>query len=349
MPEPALTPSRRSAPTLELLWQDDASALAILREADGRLTGDGLDAGIPAARDLAQLGTVDGARRLSLRELLALRSNEYPLGGTAKVTLAIVDRARRSLAEGLVHPHLQSGDGRWHALWGATLDEVVRDELDAISDATPAICAEPFDGDTDSFVYDLYGCAVDELARQALDGLPGRVAARKDGGPEAFLSTLHAGDPTLPQSSGYAALERRLSAWVDGGLGHRSRAPWNVGLRLDEREDGGPTRVVVELWLEAADDPTLALPASLLRSGGEDVFAFLRAGDPHGAIRRRVETIAPILADAGIPALDEEAPAAELDHDQVRALLLARCRASRSSGSPCTCRGPGSPRPARCG
>jgi SNF2 family DNA or RNA helicase len=318
--EPVLTPSPRSAPTLELLWQDDASALAVLRQADGRLTGDGLDFGVPAARDLAQLGAVDGARRLSLRELLALRQEGRPLGGTAKVTLAVVDRARRSLAEGLVHPHLQAGDGRWHALWGATLDEVVRDELDAISDATPAICAEPFDGDTDAFVYDLYGCAVDELARQALAGLSGRASGWKEGAPEAFLATLHAEDPTLPQGSGYPALERRMSAWVDAGLGNRSRAPWNVGLRLDEHEVGGPARVVVELWLEAADDPTLALPASLLRTG-EDVFAFLREGDPHGAISRRLETIAPILADAGLPALDEDAPAAELDHDQVRALL----------------------------
>ena len=43
-------------------------------------------------------------------------------------------------------------------------------------------------------------------------------------------------------------------------------------------------RVVLELWLEAADDPTLALPASLLRDGSDEVFAFLRESDPRRAL-----------------------------------------------------------------
>jgi hypothetical protein len=321
VPEPADTTSRRPAPTLELLWQDDASALALLRDVDGRLTADGLGVGAPAAADLSHVGPGASARRLQLTELLDLEADGHPLGGTAQVTFAVLERARRSLAEGLVHPHLQSGDGRWHALWGATLDEAVRDELDAISDAAPAICAAPFDGEADTFVYDLYGCALDELARRALNDVSLRTPGLRDGAPERFLTTLHADDPTLAASAGYAALERRLSAWVDGGLDRRSRAPWNVGLRLDEHDDGGPSRVVVELWLQAADDPTLALPASLLHEGSDDVFAFLRDGDPHAAIRRRLETIHPILADAGIPLLDEESPAAELDNEQVRALL----------------------------
>ena len=322
MREPADTTSQRSAPTLELLWQDDTSALALLRDTDGRLTADGLALGAPVAADLSNVGPGATARRLQLAELLDVEPDGHLLGGSAQVTFAVLERARRSLAEGLVHPHLQSGDGRWHALWGATLDEAVRDELDAISDATPAICTEPFDGDADAFVYDLYGCALDELARRALSAVSVRAPGWRDAAPERFLATLHADDPTLPANAGYTALERRLSAWVDGGLDRRSRAPWNVGLRLDELDDaGGPSRVVVELWLQAADDPTLALPASLLHEGGEEVFAFLREGDPHAAIRRRLETIHPILADAGIPLLDEELPSAELDNDQVRALL----------------------------
>ena len=322
MREPADTTPQSSAPTLELLWQDDTSALALLRDADGRLTADGLALGSPAAADLSNVGPGATARRLQLAELLDLQPDGHLLGGSAQVTFAVLGRARRSLAEGLVHPHLQSGDGRWHALWGATLDEAVRDELDAISDATPAICTEPFDGDSDAFVYDLYGCALDELARRALSAVSLRSPGWRDAAPERFLATLHADDPTLPANAGYAALERRLSAWVDGGLDRRSRAPWSVGLRLDELDDAeGPSRVVVELWLQAADDPTLALPASLLHEGGEEVFAFLREGDPHSAIRRRLETIHPILADAGIPLLDEALPSAELDSDQVRALL----------------------------
>ncbi len=321
MREPADTISRHSTPTLELLWQDDTTALALLRDGDGRLSADGLSLGAPAAGDLPHLDDGATARRLQLDELLELDPAAHPLGGTAQLTLAVIGRARRSLAEGLVHPHLQSGDGRWHALWGATLDEAVRDELEALSDAAPAICAAPFDGDTDAFVYDLYGCALDELARRALRDTAGRARGWRDGAPERFLAALRAEDPTLPANAGYPALERRLSAWVDGGLDRRSRAPWNVGIRLDEVEDGGPSRVVVELWLQAADDATLALPASLLHEGGEEVFAFLREGDPHAAIRRRLETIHPILADAGLPLLDEESPSAELDHDQVRALL----------------------------
>ena len=322
MREPADTTTLRSAPTLELLWQDDTTALALLRDADGRLTADGLVLGTPVAADLSSVGPGATARRLQLAELLDFEPDGHLLGGSAQVTLAVLERARRSLAEGLVHPHLQSGDGRWHALWGATLDDAVRDELDAISDATPAICTEPFDGDADAFVYDLYGCALDELARRALGAVSARAPGWRDAAPERFLATLHADEPTLPANAGYTALERRLSAWVDGGLDRRSRAPWNVGLRLDELDDaGGPSRVVVELWLQAADDPTLALPASLLHEGGEEVFAFLREGDPHAAIRRRLETIHPILADVGIPLLDEELPSVELDNDQVRALL----------------------------
>ena len=321
MSEPAGIPTSDPEPLLELLWQDDASAIAVLRDADGRLTSVGLGVGTPAVAELDPIGGAE-ARRLSLGELLALRAEDWTFGGTAQVVLAVLDRARRSLAEGLVHPHLESGDGRWHALWGATVDETVRDELDAIADAAPTVSAEPFDGDADAFVQDLYGCAVDELARRALRDVRVRRPGWRDGAPERFLTALHSADPAISSNAGYPPLERRLSAWVDGGLDRRSRAPWNVGLRLDEHEGGdGTSRVAVELWLQAADDPTLALPASLLRDGGEDVFAFLREGDPSTAIRRRLETIAPILADAGLPMLDEGMPEAELDHDQVRALL----------------------------
>ncbi|HET6683650.1 MAG TPA: DEAD/DEAH box helicase [Gaiella sp.] len=259
-------------------------------------------------------------RRLSLTDLLELDTGELELGGTARAVFAVVDRARRSIAEGLVHPHLEPSDGRWHALWGATLDEVVSDELARIAAAAPAVCAEPFDGDLDAFVHDLYACAVDELARRAIRAAavrPPGNGPRDTGAADRLLTGLLSDESQLSSHAGYAALERRLSAWVDGGLAHRSRAPWNVGLRLSER-DGD---VVAALWLEAADDPTLALPASLLRAGHEDVFAFLREGDPHGAVGRRAATIGPILALAGLPPLDAELPEAPLDDDQVRALL----------------------------
>ena len=329
MSEPSvLTSPTPTGTTFELLWQQDASALAFVRDTAGSLSAAPLEIGVPTTDDVDGVGRRIQARRLSLGELLDLESTGLEPGGTARVVLAVLDRARRSLAEGLVHPHLQAGDGRWHALWGATVDDVVRDELEAIADAAPAICGTAFDGDLDAFVDDLYGCAVDELARRALRGVRvGAQASRPDGAPQRLVDALHSDDPVLPAHGGYAALERRLSAWVDGGLGRRSRAPWNVGLRLDEHtdHDADGSRVVVELLLQAADDPTLALPASLLRDGDDEVFAFLRDGDPRGAIERRLETIGPILAEAGLPHLDAGVPEAALDHDQVRA-LLARAR-----------------------
>ena len=318
---PASSRTTPAGAALELLWQDDATALAVLRDADGGLGEPPLRAGV------GDLATVDGqartpARRLTLGELLDLEPGDLPLGGTARVVLAVLDRARRALAEGLVHPHLQAGDGRWHALWGATIDETVRRELDALADAAPAVSAAAFEGDADAFVDDFYACALDELARRALRAVRPRVDIPRDGSVGHLVEALHAADPRLP-GGGYVALERRLNAWVDGGLGRRSRAPWNVGLRLHE-EPGGPgddTHVAVEIFLQAADDGSLALPASLLRDGADDVFAFLRDGDPRRAVERRLETIGPILADVGLPALDVGAPVASLDHDQVRALL----------------------------
>jgi hypothetical protein len=314
------TPDPAAAATLELLWQDDATAFAVLRSPSGELTPAPLDAGLSGVADVARAGHGVAGRRLSLADLLDLDPADLELGGTADTVLAVADRARRSVGEGLVHPHLEPSDGRWHALWGATLDEVVSDDLAQIAAAAPAVCADPFDGDVDAFVHDLYACAVDELARRAIraaDIRPPAAGPRETGAGDRLLAGLFSAEPELPSHSGYAALERRLSAWVDGGLAHRSRAPWNVGLRLSER-DGD---VVAALWLEAADDPTLALPASLLRDGDDDVFAFLRDGDPRGAVERRVATIGPILARAGLPPLDAEMPESSLDDDQVRALL----------------------------
>ena len=87
--------------------------------------------------------------------------------------------------------------------------------------------------------------------------------------PELFLDGLTSTEPELPPHAGLGALERRLTDWVDRGLERRSSAPWLLSLRLDERSDDEPrdrdaadqsSSVVLELWLQAADDPTLALP-----------------------------------------------------------------------------------------
>ena len=335
-------------PTLELLWQDDASAYVLVRTADGALSAGGLHIGMPAVADVAHAGHGISARRLELDELLTLADDPPPAveqGGTTRVAFAVLDAARRSVADGLVHPHLEAADGRWHALWGATLDDHVRAELDAIAHAAPAAAADAFDGDTQAFVYDLYGCAVDELARRALRaaGVELSVSApRAAGASEHFLAGLAAPGPELPSGAGYPALERRVVAWVDGGLARRSRAPWNLGLRLDESDggagDGGlqPPPVVLELWLEAADDPTLALPASLLTEGADEVFAFLRESDPRRALELRLGTVGPVLADAGIVLAGDPPARVELDPEQVRAFLRRRHAAPRRARRPGT-------------
>jgi SNF2-related domain/SNF2 Helicase protein/Helicase conserved C-terminal domain len=321
--ETAVQPDTTAAPTLELLWQDDATAFAVVRGPSGELSPAPLDVGLPAVSDVAGETRAASGRRLSLAELLDLETQGLPLGDTAEVVLAVLSRARRSVAEGLVHPHLEPSDGLWHALWGATLDDVVAEELRQIADAAPAVSAEAFEGDADAFVQDLYGCAVDELARRALRSARLRPAPSvgRAGAAEHLLAGLLAGhDSALPAHNGYAALERRLSTWVDAGLSHRSRAPWNVAVRLSER-DGGDGAVIAELWLTAADDPALALPASLLSDGGESVFGFLRDRDPREAIREHRAAIESVLRDAGVPALDDHVPRAVLEPDQVRALL----------------------------
>ena len=126
------------------------------------------------------------------------------LGGSARIVLEVLRAARRSVAPGLVHPHLEAADGRWHALWGATLDEHVRDELAALAHAAPAAAADAFDGDTDAFVHDLYGCAVDELARRALRGavlVPRAPGGRRAARPSSFLAGLAAANPSSPPTT----------------------------------------------------------------------------------------------------------------------------------------------------
>ena len=322
-----------AAPTLELLWQHDATAYALLRAADGALSAGHLHIGMPAVADLAHLGHGTTARRVSLPELIGLAGNTptgIEPGGSARAIFAVIELARRSVAEGLVHPHLEHGGGAWLAFWGATIDDSVQSTLTQIAAALPAVCADPFDGDRDATVHDLYACAADQIARDTL-----RAAGIRLGSPlrqssasalTLFLEGLTAREPVLPRHSGYAALERRLSDWVDAGLGRRSVAPWLLSLRLDERpavsladdiDAGASPALVLELWLQAADDPTLALPASLLWNGGDEVFGFLRASDPRLALQRKLTEIEPLLTESGIE-LDLARPAeVELHADAV--------------------------------
>ncbi|MGI8974631.1 MAG: DEAD/DEAH box helicase [Gaiella sp.] len=324
-PTPVVAPGGAS---LELLWQQDATAYVLLREAGGALGAGKLQLGIPAVADLAHAGHGISARRIGLRELLALEAEppvEIELGGTARVTFAIVELARRSVAEGLVHPHLERGDSSWFALWGATLDETLHGTLAELAAALPAVATDSFDGDRQAVVLDLYGCAVDELARTRLREGGVRLAhAERGRGASAlvrFLAGLTADDPQLPPHAGYGALETRLSRWVDTGLDRRSPAPWRLSLRLDERAGPDGPVVVLELWLQAADDPSLALPAALLDEGGDDVFAFLRSSDPRRALHGRLAAIEPVLAEGGIVLELADPGEVVLDTEQVRFFL----------------------------
>ena len=147
------------------------------------------------------------------------------------------------------------------------------------------MCADAFDGDRAAAVHDLYACAVDQIARDHLRETGVRLGGSAHGmRPSAlalFLEGLTAREPDLPSHSGYAALERRLAGWVDEGLERRSTAPWLLGLRLDERpttgvtdDEGADQALTLELWLQAADDPTLSLPR---RSCGRAGTAFSRS------------------------------------------------------------------------
>ncbi|MDX6456130.1 MAG: hypothetical protein QOD48_2237, partial [Gaiellaceae bacterium] len=130
--------------TLEIVWQQDPTAYVFGRAADGTLSADGLSVGAHASADLTLARGVD-ARRVGVRDLVALAADPpagLEPGGSARAVFAIVELAHRSVAEGLVHPYLDHGDGGWHAFWGATLDAAVQASLAEIAAAFPRIAAD---------------------------------------------------------------------------------------------------------------------------------------------------------------------------------------------------------------
>ncbi len=302
-----MPPAAPARAILEVVWQDDASARVLTRSNEGEVLGE--------------------ERRVEIRELLQLQAappEELELGGTARATFAVLELARTSVAEGLVHPHLDSGDGWWYAFWGATLDATVQETLTRIAAALPRVAADAFEGDRESAVHDLYPVAVDQIARDRLRAAGVTLTeTRRFGKPSAvelFLQGLTAPDQALPRHAGYPALERRLARWVDEGLTNLARTAWNLGLHLDEREAASGA-LVLELWLQAGDDPTLSLPASLLWEAGDGVFGFLRSGNPQRDLIRALEQIEPVLAEVGVELPDSEPTEVELDEETVSRFL----------------------------
>ncbi|MDX6579848.1 MAG: hypothetical protein QOJ47_1397, partial [Gaiellales bacterium] len=298
--------------TLEVIWLN-ATVFAFARSSDGSLADGGLESGSPAEIHPADRHVV--ARRLSVEELLALAADPPDLvpGDTARAVFALVDLAQRAVQAGLVHPQLVKGGSSWYAFWGATLDEGVQAELDAIAAAAP-----PVTGELD----ELYPQLVDHLARARLIEADVRLTGQSQLGRsqavEAMLRSLAASEPDLPAGPTYRALARRLEHWVDLGLQQMREAHWRLGLHLDERP--GRDALALELWLHAGDDPTLSLPASLLWQGG-DGFAFVREGDPYTDLDEQLAELAPLLATGGI-AFDEEEPSeVSLDTEDVSFFL----------------------------
>ncbi|MCP9485583.1 MAG: DEAD/DEAH box helicase [Gaiellaceae bacterium MAG52_C11] len=365
MSRPEHTPPADPDPAiLEILWQQDATACVFARS-DGGVSAHGLHVGMPSTVELPVAGGEVAVRRIDPRELVRLAESpprSLEVGDTARALFALVELARRSVAEGLVHPHLDHGDGWWYAFWGATLDESVKEALSRIAAALPAVATSAFGGDAEATVDDLYPILVDQIARDRLRASGVRLASparQRPGALELFLAGLAADEPVLPRHSGYSPLERHLSRWVDDGLGRLSAAPWRLGLRLTERLSerdspsdtsfrdtskglslgpvlsghdpgivppdgvpaGGPPALVLELWLHAEDDPTLALPAALIWNGEDGVFTFLRASDPRRDLIRRLAEIEPLLAAAGIELDAAEPDELELDPDVAAAFL----------------------------
>ena len=92
---------------------------------------------------------------------------------------------------------------------------------------------------------------------------------------------------------------------------------------------------MLELWLQAADDPTLTLPVSLLDDGGDAVFGFLRSADPRAALQRQLGLIEPVLAEGGL-AFDPADPVTDRARPTTTfaSCCGARSRGSRSSACP---------------
>jgi hypothetical protein len=305
--------------TLELIWHPDGVAYAFLRRADGTFSAD-LPYGEPGALDVLDVEVP--ARALGPAELVDW-APEGELGDSARVHLAVRDLAERSVSEGLVHPQLTQGGGRWFAFWGATLDSSIEEALAGIAAALPVVSAEYFHSDRIATVGDIYPRLVDQIARDRLVAAgvklvdPTRVSRSR--ALDAFLAALTAPEPDLPVGPSYASLEKKITRWVDEGLGRVIEAPWTLGLHLDERVAGGA--LVLELWLHAEDDPSLALPASLLWEDGAEAFLFLRDTDPYEDVAQHFPALGAFLTEHGIELDDDEPSETELDAEDASFFL----------------------------
>jgi non-specific serine/threonine protein kinase len=294
---------------LETVWHPDALAFAFSREGHG--TGDD---------ELDVLGTTYRGRFLGVAELAAWEP-QGELGDSTRALLAVRDLARRAVSEGLVFPQLAKIGGDWFAFWGATLEAEVESTLTAIAAASPAAIADYFHGDRAAVVNDLYPRLVDQIARAQLVEAEVSIGSSRAFGRgravEAFLAGLAADDAELPHGASYAALEKKVTRWVDEGFATLPSSPWRVGLHLEDRPGG----LALQLWLHASDDATVALPAALLWDAGPDAFEFLRDADPAADLARSFGELRPFLEEDGIRFDVERPREVELDSEDAAYFL----------------------------
>ena len=319
-----------SAPgTLELIWQQDATALALLRSGDGSLSAGDLRVGSPTEARL--LGRRVEARRVDHRELLRLAAapESSPAARPASPSRSPTSRTARS-PKGFVHPYLDEDDGTWNAFWGATLDASVTAQLTQLAAALPPAAADAFGGDREETVHDLYPVLVDRIARDRLRAARIRLVRPAAARPRSSASS-RASPPTSPRSRPAPATPPSPAASrVDARRAlARSEASWRLGLRLDER----PPDLLLQLWLHAADDPTVSLPASLLEEGGDEVFSFLRASDARRDLARQLTAIEPLLAERGFE-FRGDAAEAPIAPDEVGPFLRETMPRARRAGRP---------------
>jgi hypothetical protein len=294
---------------LEAIWHPDALVFAFSR--DGSVAGDD---------ELDVLEETYRGRLLSIEEFCSWSPDEAQ-ADSARALLHVRELARRAVSEGLVFPQLEEVGGEWYAFWGAMLEEKIEATLVATAAAAPPVVADYFHGDRSAVVHDLYPRVVDRIARDRLVSAGVSLGSSRSFGRgravEAFLHGLTSPQPNLPHGPSYRTLAKKIERWVDEGLARIVVAPWGLGLHLEER-DGG---LVLQVWLHAEDDPTVALPASLLWEAGPDAFDFLRDTDPYENVAAKWAELGPWLAERGFAFDDDQPDEVALDSESATYFL----------------------------
>ena len=287
-----------------------------------------------------------GERQIDAAELVRFADappDGLELGGSARTTFAIVELAHRGVAEGLVHPYLEHSNGAWHAFWGSTLDATVQKAFDLDRRCPAQLVPRPSTATGMPSSTTSIRCS-STRSRATASGVEPRAADRAPRRPPRNGRRAVPGRPRRGRAESAAPLGVRGAATSGVRLARRrSQSRWSGAVearpaprRAARAKPEEAHAIVLELWLQAEDDPTLGLPASLLWSGGHEVYSFLRAGDARRDLTRQLAEIAPLLADAGIDFHPTEPSEAELEPETVRRFLRASVPRLEEGGVPVT-------------